>query len=158
MVSKGSEVILQTSLGNMKPLPDAVANGSSYNFADAKAILTDRFDAPDADQAKAKAKAHKTSADREKGGGTIVMNGTTTPQPEANVTLIGARPGIGGTYRIDTVTHQFDGNGWTTRLEVKQPQGEAGKDSRDKTTGSTGKAYGTEPSIEAGAVPNSDVA
>jgi len=125
---------------------------------DAKAILTDRFDAADADQAKAKAKAHKASAEREKGGGTIVMNGTTTPQPEATVILIGARPGIDGTYRIDTVTHQFDGNGWTTRLEVKQPQGEAGKDSRDKTTGSTGKAYGTEPSIEAGAVPNSDVA
>ncbi|MFI5411283.1 phage late control D family protein [Kaistia sp. UC242_56] len=107
---------------------------------DAKAILTDRFDAPDADQAKAKAKAHKTSADREKGGGTVVMNGTTTPQPEANVTLIGARPGIDGTYRIDTVTHQFDGNGWTTRLEVKQPQGQAGQDARGDTNRATDAA------------------
>jgi phage protein D len=97
---------------------------------DAKATLTDRFDAADADQAKARAKALKTSAEREKGGGTIVINGTTTPQPEGNVVLAGTRPGFDGTYRIETVTHQFNGNGWTTRLEVKQPHGVAEKGSR----------------------------
>ncbi|WP_336801820.1 phage late control D family protein [Kaistia sp. MMO-174] len=124
---------------------------------DAKAILTDRFDAADADQAKAKAKAHKTSADREKGGGTIVMNGTTTPQPEATVTLVGARPGIDGTYRIETVTHQFDGNGWTTRLEVKQPQGSAGKDRRESTTPAAVSSSSSGSVREAGQVPNSNV-
>ncbi|WP_336801731.1 phage late control D family protein [Kaistia sp. MMO-174] len=123
---------------------------------DAKAVLTDRFDAPDADQAKARAGAHKKNAEREKGGGMISINGSTVPQPEANVVLVGARPGIDGSYRIETVTHDFSaGSGWTTRLEIKQPQGEAGKDAR---SGSTPAAASGAASVrEAGQVPNSNV-
>lgn len=121
---------------------------------DAKATLTDRFDAPDADQASTKAKAHKTSAERERGGGTVVIDGTTAPQPEANVTLSGARPGIDGIYRIETVTHQFDNYGWTTLLEVKQPQGEAGRDVRGIiATNQPSDVAQTYRAREAGSVP-----
>lgn len=38
-VAKGSEVYYYTSRANMTVLPDAVANGETYNFADAKALL-----------------------------------------------------------------------------------------------------------------------
>ncbi|WEK50299.1 MAG: contractile injection system protein, VgrG/Pvc8 family [Candidatus Kaistia colombiensis] len=126
---------------------------------EAKADLVDRFDAPDADQAKARAGAHKKNAERERGGGTIVIDGTTTPQPEATVILSGARPGVDGTYRIETVTHDFEsGSGWITRLEVKQPQGDAGKDGRASKAATGGRGGpSSAPTVEAGAVPASNI-
>lgn len=99
--------------------------------ADAKATYVDRFPAADEDEAKERAKSHKKDSERGKGGGTITINGSATPQPEGNVILEGARPGIDGTYRIEGVQHDFSrSSGWTTKLDVKQPQGEAGKDNR----------------------------
>lgn len=96
-----------------------------------EAALSLRYPAHDADEAKGRSSSRKDTAERDKGGGSISINGSAVPQPEALVTLSGARPGVDGTYRIDTVTHEFSrGSGWVTRLEVKQPQGEAGKDSR----------------------------
>ena len=99
--------------------------------SEAESDHTDRYVAADADEAKTKAKANKKSSEREKGGGSISVNGSTIPQPEGNVILIGARPGIDGTYRIDGVQHDYSRkSGWTTKLDVKQPQGDAGKDKR----------------------------
>lgn len=97
----------------------------------AKAEFTSRFTAPDKDEAKKNAESKKADSERGKGGGSITIDGTPDAQPEGEVILVGARPGIDGTYRIDTVNHDFSrGSGWTTRLEVKQPHGEAGTDSR----------------------------
>lgn len=125
---------------------------------EAKADLVDRFDAPDKDQAKARAGAHKKNAERERGGGTIVIDGSTIPQPEGTVTLAGARPGVDGTYRIESVTHDFsEGSGWITRLEVNQPQGEAGKDDRSSRPASGNVPATSGPVQEAGAVPPSTV-
>lgn len=102
--------------------------------ADAKATFVDRYPAADEDEAKERSKSHKKDSERDKGGGTITIDGNAAPQPEGNVTLSGARPGIDGTYRIEGVQHDYSrGSGWTTRLDVKQPQGEAGKDSRKST-------------------------
>ncbi|MFD2679104.1 phage late control D family protein [Camelimonas lactis] len=101
---------------------------------DAEADFSARYPASDGGEAKAGAESRKDTAEREKGGGSISINGSAEPQPEALVTLSGARPGVDGTYRIESVAHEFSrGSGWVTRLEVKQPQGEAGKDGRSTT-------------------------
>ncbi len=97
----------------------------------AQAGFQARYPAAESGEAKSGAEGRKDTAERDKGGGSISINGTAEPQPEALVILSGARPGIDGTYRIETVTHEFSrGSGWVTRLDVKQPQGEAGKDTR----------------------------
>lgn len=97
----------------------------------AEAEHTARHAAADQTEAKQGADGSAKTAQRLKGGGSITINGTTDAQPEGSVVLSGARPGIDGTYRIDAVIHNFSrGSGWTTRLDVKQPQGDAGSDSR----------------------------
>lgn len=98
---------------------------------DAGAEFTARYPAADKGEAKANSDSRKADSERGKGGGSITIDGNGDAQPEGTVILAGARPGIDGTYRIDTVNHSFSrGSGWTTRLDVKQPQGEAGTDSR----------------------------
>lgn len=98
---------------------------------DAQAEFTTRYSHGDQDEAKKNAESRKADSERGKGGGSITIDGNADAQPEGTVILSGARPGIDGTYRIDSVSHDFSrGSGWTTRLDLKQPQGEAGKDSR----------------------------
>lgn len=98
---------------------------------DAQAEFTSRYSHGDQDEAKNNTESRKADSERGKGGGSITIDGNADAQPEGEVILSGARPGIDGTYRIDTVAHDFSrGSGWATRLEVKQPQGAAGVDSR----------------------------
>lgn len=97
----------------------------------ATAEFVDRHVAADKAEATARAKGHKKQSERGKGEGTVTVLGSTVPQPEADLILSGARPGVDGTYRIDSVEHSFSrGSGWTTKIDVKQPQGDAGTDSR----------------------------
>ncbi len=94
-----------------------------------------RFDAADADEAKAIGQGRKAEAEREGGNGSIEMDLEPSAQAEGTLILSGARPGIDGTYRIVSVTHRASRSGGaTTSLEVKQPQGEAGKDRRSAPT------------------------
>lgn len=80
--------------------------------------------AADGDAAEAKEKA---------GAGSVVIEGTTDAVPDGLCVLSGARPGVDGSYRIKTVTHSVNrGGGWTTSLELAEPQGSAGKDSRQR--------------------------
>ncbi|CTQ75923.1 phage late control D family protein [Roseibium alexandrii] len=90
-----------------------------------------RSKAADKSQAKDIAEARKREAEREGGEGSVLLDLTPEAQAEAMFALKGARPGVDGTYRIVTVTHKADRNGGsTTALELKQPGGGAGKDSR----------------------------
>lgn len=89
--------------------------------------------APVADkaQAKAVAKARKAESERQGGGGTVEIDIAPAAQAEALFTLVGTRPGVDGTYRIESVTHSANRSGGAvTRLDLKQPQGGAGTDSR----------------------------
>ena len=100
----------------------------------ADAEFTSRYPAGDKDEAKRNSESRKTDSERGKGDGSITIDGNSDAQPEGSVNLSGARPGIDGTYRIDTVQQDFSrSTGWVTRLDVKQPQGAAGKDSRKKS-------------------------
>ena len=107
----------------------------------ADAEFTSRYPAGDADEAKRNSESRKADSERGKGEGSITIDGNSDAQPEGSVVLSGSRPGIDGTYRIDTVQHDFSrSTGWVTRLDIKQPHGNAGKDSRKKTNKSRNKA------------------
>lgn len=81
--------------------------------------------------AKATLEARGRESEREAGGGTITLDLAPDARAECDVVLIGARPGIDGTYRADSVSHRSDRNGGaTTTISVKQPADGAGTDAR----------------------------
>lgn len=84
----------------------------------------------DKDVAKDKAKSDAAENDRKKGGGTVVIEGNIGAQPEGLCIVAGCRPAIDGIYRIEGVDHQYSRSGFTTSLELRQPEGGAGEDSR----------------------------
>lgn len=110
-----------------------------------------RSPAKDAEQAKGIGKARKSEAEREGGEGSVEIDIAPEAQAEAAFHLTGARPGVDATYRIVSVRHKASRSGGsTTSLELKQPQGGAGKDSRkaegSNATGGTGSGSSPEPS------------
>ncbi len=89
-----------------------------------------RMTVGDEEQAKLRAEGRKSEA----GEGSVELDIAPDAQAEAQFSLTGARPGVDGTYRIVTVTHKANRTvGATTRLELKQPGGGAGKDNRQET-------------------------
>lgn len=121
----------------------------------AEATATDRFTAPDEGEAKARADGASKRAKKNKGGGHVTIEGDTSAMPEGTC-IVQVRPGLDGSYRIEEVEHTYDrGAGFTTKLELKQPEGNAGTDTRAKkaTTSSTSPSGNQ----EAGAVPASNV-
>lgn len=99
--------------------------------AGAEATEVVRSTAANKDQAKALAKSRKTESERRGGEGSAEINIAPGAQAEGLFVLVGTRPGVDGTYRIESVTHTANRSGGaTTRLDLKQPQGGAGTDSR----------------------------
>ncbi|MCF1502892.1 late control D family protein [Afifella sp. H1R] len=114
--------------------------------ADAANVV--RTPAADRDQAKAIGEGRKAETQREAGSGFVEIDLEPAAQAEGLFVLTGAREGVDGTYRIVGVSHRADrGGGSTTRLELKQPQGGAGKDGRPEEASPTGAsgATGTAP-------------
>lgn len=100
-------------------------------------VGTYRFSAPDQETAEMQADALEKEAEREKGGGTLVIDGDPAAQAEALCELI-ARPGISGVYQIDTVEQKWTrSEGWTSSMELKRPGEGTGKDDRGKPKDST---------------------
>ncbi|PYF05051.1 hypothetical protein BJ122_102277 [Rhodopseudomonas faecalis] len=103
------------------------------NDMDAEAEQTMRWTSANADEAKGHADSAAKESERNKGGGTATIDGDITAQPEGAFALVGARPGVDGLYKIDKVQHELSrSSGFTTRLDIKAPAGEAGKDNRGK--------------------------
>lgn len=95
-----------------------------------------RFEAADKDSAKDRASAKKTKAEREGGGGTVRIDCDPRAKAEGTLVLEGADPGSDGTYRIDSVKQSLTRSGGSeSTCTVKQPTGEAGKDSRTPKAG-----------------------
>lgn len=116
---------------------------------EADATSEARTTAADEEQAKAIAEGRKTESEREGGEGTVDLDLEVTAQAEGTFILIGARPGVDGTYRIEGVTHKADrGGGSTTSLDLKQPAEGAGKDER--TPGADGHGSGPSNSTAPG--------
>lgn len=101
----------------------------------------DRDTAHDKDTAKHRGKSRKKGSEREQGGGQVTIDGDPTAQAEAMCVLSGARAGVDGQYRIESVEHTYSrSGGFTTQLELKQPAGDAGKDDRKPSDGKDGGA------------------
>jgi phage protein D len=95
------------------------------------AALARRELLPDKEAAKRAAESDAAAAKEKAGGGSVVIEGTTEAVPDGRCVIVGARPGIDGTYTIKTVTHSLSrGGGWTTSLELAEPQAGAGTDTR----------------------------
>jgi phage protein D len=92
---------------------------------------TERYSEADDDAAKDRSGSAKKGGDREKGGGTVTIDGEPAARAEAECIVSGVRPGIDGNYRIDTAAHTYKrGGGFVSVLTLKQPDGEAGTDNR----------------------------
>ena len=116
---------------------------------------TGRYSEADADTSQRRAGSDQKGGDREKGSGTVTIDGAPEAQAEASVLVSGIRPGVDGVYRAESVEHNYvRGGGFTTTIELKQPSGEAGTDSR----GSGGKPSLTSPNNSAGDVGGGNVA
>lgn len=91
------------------------------------------MEAADKGSATSAAKGKKTKGEREAGGGTVRIDCDPSAKAEGTLILVGADPGVDGSYRIESATHKLSRSGGSeTSLSVKQPSGEAGKDSRRK--------------------------
>ena len=115
---------------DMKKAREVISKASTGTTL-ADAILSRRELLADEDTAQRAADGDAAEAKEKAGAGTVVIEGTTDAVPDGLCVLSGARPGVDGTYRIKTVTHSINrGGGWTTSIELAEPQGGAGEDNR----------------------------
>jgi uncharacterized protein len=101
--------------------------------------------------------AKSTAKDNKKGegGGSVVVDGTGAAQPGGSCMVSGARPGVDGTYRIESVKHALDKtSGWVTTLGLKNPSGTAGKDTRKAKSAKTSSSSSSSSSSDGESAAN----
>lgn len=90
-----------------------------------------RFPRADEAEASDQATSDATTTERDRGGGSVTIEGDTGAVPDGLCLIAGARPGVDGVYRINSVTHKVDrGGGFTTALSV----GSATEESKEAAT------------------------
>jgi len=57
-----------------------------------------------------------------RGTGWVMMNGNPNAKFQGRVVIIGARPGVDGTYTIVEAEHNYSRRGYTTRCDLENPQ------------------------------------
>lgn len=111
----------------------------------------------DADDTKRVAKGRKDSAAHDKGGLTVETDLRVDVAIGAPATVVNARPGIDGAYKVKGAKHKLDrGGGGGSTFEIVRPDGGAGKDTRKVSGGAPSGASGA--TREAGTVPSSSIA
>ncbi|RYC10185.1 phage late control D family protein [Ciceribacter ferrooxidans] len=113
-------------LDEAKRLAERYASGDSVEADDQTG-----FSAADKETAKRRAKAGSKKANRDKGSGSVTIDGDATGQPGGKAILSGLRAGVDGTYTITSVTDELSrSSGYTTALSLGEPSGSAGMDAR----------------------------
>ena len=98
---------------------------------DVRALHAFRFAKPDVAETTQQTDSDATTAARDAGEGTVVIEGDAAAIPDGLCIIAGTRPGVDGAYRIEAVTHTLTrAGGFVTRLDLKQPQQGAGADDR----------------------------
>lgn len=98
---------------------------------DVDAIFPARFSKPDDAESTQQNDSDAATAARDAGEGNVVIEGNTSAIPDGLCIVSGTRAGVDGAYRIEAVTHNLTRQGgFVTTLELKQPQGGAGNDTR----------------------------
>jgi phage protein D len=95
-----------------------------------------RFTKDDEDVADQAAEGGAKESDRQKGIGNVMIDGNAAPKAEGKCIIKGTRPGIDGTYVIDSVLHELNKHdGWTTTISLVRPQPTGGGDNREESGG-----------------------
>ena len=88
-----------------------------------------RYAKPDRDEATQQTASDRATSERDAGEGSVTIEGDTTAIPDGLCIVQGARPGVDGPYRIESVTHSYSrGGGFVTQLSLKQPGSAASSD------------------------------
>jgi len=83
------------------------------------------------------AASDSAESDRDRGGGSITIQGNPDAASQAPCIVSGVRPGVDGPYRIETATHRLTRPGsYVTDLALVQPSGAVGADNRATPGGS----------------------
>jgi uncharacterized protein len=102
-----------------------------FGNSDLDALHLVRTLSADEGEASAVLDARKRDGEREGGTGSVQLDLAVGAVVEGWCRIVGARPGIDGVYLIETVKHSANRNGGaTTALDLKQPGGGAGSDTR----------------------------
>ena len=81
-----------------------------------------RYAKPDEAEARQQTASDRATSERDAGEGSVTIEGDTAAIPDGLCIITGARPGIDGPYRIESVTHSYSrGGGFVTQLSLKQP-------------------------------------
>lgn len=91
------------------------------------------FARPTKDDAERAARAEGKDSEREKGGGPVEIDGNPLAVAEATCILTGCRPGVDGSFKIESVRDTLDRQGgYRTRLDLVAPDAKVGADKRSK--------------------------
>lgn len=139
VVSRGKHGKARTQSYDLTTGQDATAEAPTQT-PDAVAATVQRDQVPP-DMAEIIAQSNAAVASEMTGVGRVVIEGAPSAIPDAVCTVVGARPGVDGAYRIKGVTHELNrGSGFLTTLELAQPHGSAGADTRGAASGTTNPA------------------
>jgi hypothetical protein len=100
-------------------LGKAFGGEAPWSFAEASKVLP--HPAPNASVAEQGNDGQGANSDCKRGSGHVVINGEPLAKPNMTLEVIGARPGVDGTYNIIEADHLYSRQGYTTRLEVNRP-------------------------------------